>query len=153
MARLTTCMAWRTGLCPGKELVQTPHRAWPHVAELLEAEPLIGLELLHRRLGLGAEILVRSGRSEVEAKIEERLLHRAVNVDLSGGERKRNETMQLAVLRPRIAILDELDSGLDIDALRACARRIEAALILFERNGDVASARLARAAIAASTPA
>ena len=59
--------------------------------------------------------------------MEERLLHRSVNVDLSGGERKRNETLQLAVLRPRIAILDELDSGLDIDALRACARRIEAA--------------------------
>ena len=58
--------------------------------------------------------------------LEERLLHRALNVDLSGGEKKRNETLQLAVLRPRIAILDELDSGLDIDALRACARRIEA---------------------------
>jgi Fe-S cluster assembly ATP-binding protein len=58
--------------------------------------------------------------------LEERLLHRPLNVDLSGGEKKRNETLQLAVLRPRIAILDELDSGLDIDALRACARRIEA---------------------------
>ena len=53
------------------------------------------------------------------------LLHRALNVDLSGGERKRNETLQLAVLDPRIAILDELDSGLDIDALRDCARRVE----------------------------
>ena len=58
---------------------------------------------------------------------EERLLHRSLNVDLSGGEKKRNETLQLAVLAPKIAILDELDSGLDIDALRACARRIEAA--------------------------
>jgi Fe-S cluster assembly ATP-binding protein len=58
--------------------------------------------------------------------LEEPLLHRSLNVDLSGGEKKRNETLQLAVLRPRIAILDELDSGLDIDALRACARRIEA---------------------------
>jgi len=53
------------------------------------------------------------------------LLHRSMNVDLSGGEKKRNETLQLAVLRPRIAVLDELDSGLDIDALRDCARRIE----------------------------
>ncbi len=52
------------------------------------------------------------------------LLDRAVNVDLSGGEKKRNETVQLAVLKPRIAILDELDSGLDVDALRACARRV-----------------------------
>ncbi|RLE25239.1 MAG: Fe-S cluster assembly ATPase SufC [Actinobacteria bacterium] len=57
---------------------------------------------------------------------EERLLHRPLNVDLSGGEKKRNETLQLAVLAPKIAILDELDSGLDIDALRACARRVEA---------------------------
>ncbi len=56
---------------------------------------------------------------------EERLLHRPLNVDLSGGEKKRNETLQLAVLRPRVAILDELDSGLDIDALRDCARRVE----------------------------
>jgi Fe-S cluster assembly ATP-binding protein len=56
---------------------------------------------------------------------EERFLHRALNVDLSGGEKKRNETLQLAVLRPRIAILDELDSGLDIDALRDCSRRVE----------------------------
>lgn len=56
---------------------------------------------------------------------EERFLHRPLNVDLSGGEKKRNETLQLAILRPKIAILDELDSGLDIDALRDCARRIE----------------------------
>ncbi|MDA3015565.1 MAG: Fe-S cluster assembly ATPase SufC [Actinomycetota bacterium] len=71
--------------------------------------------------GLTAEL-------EVEAErigFEERFLHRPLNVDLSGGEKKRNETLQLAVLRPRIAILDELDSGLDIDALRDCSRRVE----------------------------
>ena len=55
------------------------------------------------------------------------LVTRALNVDLSGGEKKRNETMQLGVLEPKFAILDELDSGLDIDALRDCARRVEAA--------------------------
>ena len=54
------------------------------------------------------------------------LLERALNVDLSGGEKKRNETLQVAMLEPKIVILDELDSGLDIDALRDCARRIEA---------------------------
>lgn len=54
------------------------------------------------------------------------LLHRPLNVDLSGGEKKRNETLQLAVLNPAFAVLDELDSGLDIDALRDCARRVEA---------------------------
>jgi Fe-S cluster assembly ATP-binding protein len=56
-----------------------------------------------------------------------RFLSRSLNVDLSGGERKRNETVQLGVLRPRFAILDEIDSGLDVDALRAVARRVEAA--------------------------
>jgi Fe-S cluster assembly ATP-binding protein len=59
--------------------------------------------------------------------LDESLLRRPLNVDLSGGEKKRNETIQLAVLEPRIAILDELDSGLDIDALRAVSRRIEQA--------------------------
>jgi len=56
---------------------------------------------------------------------EHRFLDRPLNVDLSGGEKKRNETLQLAALAPKIAILDELDSGLDIDALRDCARRVE----------------------------
>jgi Fe-S cluster assembly ATP-binding protein len=54
------------------------------------------------------------------------LLRRALNVDLSGGGKKRNETLQVAMLQPKIVILDELDSGLDIDALRDCALRIEA---------------------------
>jgi len=53
------------------------------------------------------------------------LLDRSLNVDLSGGEKKRNETLQLALLQPKFAILDELDSGLDIDALRDCSRRVE----------------------------
>jgi Fe-S cluster assembly ATP-binding protein len=53
------------------------------------------------------------------------LLARPMNVDLSGGEKKRNETLQLAVLAPKIAVLDEIDSGLDVDALRAVSRRIE----------------------------
>ena len=56
---------------------------------------------------------------------EARFLDRPLNVDLSGGEKKRNETVQLATVRPRIAILDEIDSGLDIDALRDVSRRIE----------------------------
>jgi Fe-S cluster assembly ATP-binding protein len=69
-------------------------------------------------------------RIEAEADrldLDARLLGRALNVDLSGGEKKKNETLQLAVLQPAIAVLDELDSGLDVDALRACSRRIEAA--------------------------
>src|SRR5580658_9773619 len=55
---------------------------------------------------------------------DESFLSRPLNVDLSGGERKRNEVLQLGVLRPSIAILDEIDSGLDVDALRAVARRV-----------------------------
>ena len=54
-------------------------------------------------------------------------LRRALNVDFSGGEKKRNETIQLGVLRPALAILDEVDSGLDVDALRAVSRRVEEA--------------------------
>ncbi|MBA3654609.1 MAG: Fe-S cluster assembly ATPase SufC [Actinobacteria bacterium] len=68
-------------------------------------------------------ISVEAGRLGVEP----RFLSRPLNVDLSGGERKRNETLQLAVVRPRIAVLDEIDSGLDVDALRTISRRIEAA--------------------------
>jgi Fe-S cluster assembly ATP-binding protein len=53
--------------------------------------------------------------------IREDLLNRAVNVGFSGGEKKRNEIFQLALLEPRLAVLDETDSGLDIDALRQVA--------------------------------
>jgi len=55
------------------------------------------------------------------------LLDRFVNVDLSGGERKRAEMVQLGVLRPKFALLDEIDSGLDVDALDAVAKRLTAA--------------------------
>ena len=56
---------------------------------------------------------------------DERFLDRSLNVDLSGGERKRNETLQLGVLRPRFAILDEIDSGLDVDALADVGKRVQ----------------------------
>ena len=70
-----------------------------------------------------SRIAVEAGRINFDAS----LVSRAMNVDLSGGEKKRNETLQLGMLEPKFAILDELDSGLDIDALRDCARRVEAA--------------------------
>ncbi|WP_419946429.1 Fe-S cluster assembly ATPase SufC [Candidatus Poriferisodalis sp.] len=80
--------------------------------------------------GSGADHLEQIRRMlEAEAGaigLKTELVERPLNVDMSGGEKKRNETVQLAVLQPRIAILDEIDSGLDIDALRACANRIEA---------------------------
>jgi len=54
------------------------------------------------------------------------LAHRSLNEGFSGGEKKRNEVLQMAVLEPRLAILDEIDSGLDIDALRAVADGVNA---------------------------
>ena len=56
----------------------------------------------------------------------EDMLKRNVNVGFSGGEKKRNEVLQMALLRPRLAILDETDSGLDIDALRIVAEGVNA---------------------------
>ena len=68
-------------------------------------------------------------RLDAEARrlaVADEFLTRGVNVEFSGGEKKRAETLQLAVLRPKFAILDEIDSGLDVDALRDVARRIGA---------------------------
>jgi Fe-S cluster assembly ATP-binding protein len=59
-------------------------------------------------------------------EISDDLLQRPVNVGFSGGEKKRNEIFQMAMLEPRLAILDETDSGLDIDALRVVARGVNA---------------------------
>jgi len=53
--------------------------------------------------------------------IDQEMLRRAVNVGFSGGEKKRNEILQMALLEPRLAVLDETDSGLDIDALKIVA--------------------------------
>ena len=58
--------------------------------------------------------------------IDDSLLQRPVNVGFSGGEKKRNEVFQMAVLEPRLAILDETDSGLDIDALKDVAKGVNA---------------------------
>jgi Fe-S cluster assembly ATP-binding protein len=56
--------------------------------------------------------------------MKEDLLNRSVNEGFSGGEKKRNEIFQMAILEPRLAILDETDSGLDIDALRTVANGV-----------------------------
>ncbi|TDK27461.1 Fe-S cluster assembly ATPase SufC [Luteimonas aestuarii] len=58
--------------------------------------------------------------------LKDELLHRGVNEGFSGGEKKRNEIFQLAVLEPKLAILDETDSGLDIDALKTVADGVNA---------------------------
>jgi Fe-S cluster assembly ATP-binding protein len=58
--------------------------------------------------------------------MDEKLLERAVNEGFSGGEKKRNEIFQMALLEPQLAILDETDSGLDIDALKIVADGVNA---------------------------
>ncbi len=64
-------------------------------------------------------------------EMDERLLNRSVNEGFSGGEKKRNEILQMAVLEPKLAVLDETDSGLDIDALRIVSKGVNAM-----RNAD-----------------
>ena len=59
-------------------------------------------------------------------EMDDKLLNRSVNEAFSGGEKKRNEILQMAVLEPKLAILDETDSGLDIDALRIVAEGVNA---------------------------
>ncbi|MES1242335.1 MAG: Fe-S cluster assembly ATPase SufC [Acidobacteriota bacterium] len=68
--------------------------------------------------------LVRQKMKMVQ--MEDSLLHRPVNEGFSGGEKKRNEIFHMAVLEPRLAVLDETDSGLDIDALRIVADGVNA---------------------------
>jgi len=59
-------------------------------------------------------------------EFDEALLNRAINEGFSGGEKKRNEILQMAILEPRLAVLDETDSGLDIDALQVVANGVNA---------------------------
>ncbi len=69
-------------------------------------------------------VLVREKLALVD--MDEKFLNRAVNEGFSGGEKKRNEILQMAILEPRFAILDETDSGLDIDAIRIVANGVNA---------------------------
>jgi Fe-S cluster assembly ATP-binding protein len=76
---------------------------------------------------LDAVQFLKMARAEAKRlAIPEEMLRRNVNVGFSGGEKKRNEVLQMAILRPRLAILDETDSGLDIDALRIVAEGVNA---------------------------
>ncbi len=77
-----------------------------------EVDPLEFLDYMEKKLEL------------VDMDVE--MLSRSVNMGFSGGEKKRNEILQMAVLEPRLALLDETDSGLDIDALRIVANGVNA---------------------------
>jgi Fe-S cluster assembly ATP-binding protein len=59
-----------------------------------------------------------------DLNIDQEMLRRPVNVGFSGGEKKRNEVLQMALLEPRLCVLDETDSGLDIDALKIVAEGV-----------------------------
>lgn len=72
----------------------------------------------------GMQFLKSVRESLKQLKMDEALLKRAVNEGFSGGEKKRNEIVQMAVLQPKLAVLDETDSGLDIDALKLVAEGI-----------------------------
>lgn len=81
---------------------------------------------LNSKLGAGHEVPVLKFHRELQGKmkslsIDTSFAERYLNEGFSGGEKKRNEILQMAVLKPRMAILDEIDSGLDIDALRIVA--------------------------------
>ena len=78
------------------------------------------------RAATDGDLRARVGAEAERLGVAPQFLERGVNVEFSGGEQKRAETLQLAVLRPKFAVLDEIDSGLDVDALRDVARRVEA---------------------------
>jgi Fe-S cluster assembly ATP-binding protein len=72
------------------------------------------------------EFLKRVRETSAKLNIDQDMLRRGVNVGFSGGEKKRNEILQMAMLAPRLAVLDETDSGLDIDALQVVAAGVNA---------------------------
>jgi Fe-S cluster assembly ATP-binding protein len=72
------------------------------------------------------EFMKRVREGAAKLKIDQEMLRRAVNVGFSGGEKKRNEILQMAMLEPRLCVLDETDSGLDIDALRIVSEGVNA---------------------------
>jgi Fe-S cluster assembly ATP-binding protein len=88
------------------------------------------LNNIRQQRGLGEldamEFLALIKQKMKQMEMNEDLLYRAVNEGFSGGEKKRNEILQMAVLEPKLAILDETDSGLDIDALQIVAKGINA---------------------------
>jgi Fe-S cluster assembly ATP-binding protein len=91
----------------------------------------------------GADLSEAVQREAIALDVRPELLRRGINDEFSGGEKKRAETVQLAVLRPKFAVLDEIDSGLDVDALRDVARRV-AALAVADEVGVLAITHYAR---------
>ena len=72
-----------------------------------------------------ARFLVEARKLAASLGLGESMLRRSVNEGFSGGEKKRNEVLQMALLQPKVAVLDEIDSGLDVDALRQVGEALE----------------------------
>jgi len=70
------------------------------------------------------EFIKKMSEKSKELDISDEMIHRSLNVGASGGERKKNEVLQMCLLEPKLIILDELDSGLDIDSLKICTKAI-----------------------------
>ena len=70
------------------------------------------------------EFIKKVGSETKKLEIKDEMIHRSVNVGASGGERKKNEVLQMKMLEPSFVILDELDSGLDVDSLKICCDNI-----------------------------
>ena len=100
----------------------------PGVANTTFLKEAVNAQRRHRgESELDAMQFLKLVRQKVkELGIADEMLKRAVNVGFSGGEKKRNEMLQMALLAPRLAVLDETDSGLDIDALKAVADGVNA---------------------------
>ncbi len=109
---------------PGVSMVNFMRAALNAKRKYFHEEPLSATEFLK---------LMRQKRAIVE--LDNKLASRAVNEGFSGGEKKRNEIFQMAVLEPRLSILDETDSGLDIDALRIVAGGVNK--LRTERNATI----------------
>ena len=76
-----------------------------------------------KRIGL-YEFILKCEKASEELKMNKSLIHRDLNCGFSGGEKKRNEVLQIKMLKPKLIILDEIDSGLDVDSLRIVSENI-----------------------------
>lgn len=76
-----------------------------------------------RKVGL-YDFIIQCERAIDELNMDKNLIHRSLNVGFSGGEKKKNEVLQMKLLNPKFVILDELDSGLDVDSVKIVARNI-----------------------------
>ena len=76
-----------------------------------------------KKVGL-YDFILQCEKASDELKMDKSLIHRSLNVGFSGGEKKKNEVLQMKLLKPKFIILDELDSGLDVDSVKIVAKNV-----------------------------